>query len=267
MRLAHVRGICEAQRVTRAVIHEVADTLEAGQSEREVAERIEARLERAGAGAWLHTPYAWFGERTRFSGFDHWEPDALPTDRILEEGDAFILDAAPLVDGSPADYALCGRVSEGASAEHREMLRVLTEVKDSIVAWARDATTGRALNERVDRAFEEAGFEVIHDRYPASVLGHSFDWIPEVAKRIPRVGKGFQLSLVGTYAVSMAKHRLLGAPYPFINPLSPDRPQGLYAVEPHLARDGVGAKFESVLLVDGDETRWLDPELFGEVEG
>jgi hypothetical protein len=36
---------------------------------------------------------------------------------------------------------------------------------------------------------------------------------------------------------------------------------------PHLASGAFGAKFESVLVVDGDETRWLDPELFGEVSG
>jgi hypothetical protein len=38
-------------------------------------------------------------------------------------------------------------------------------------------------------------------------------------------------------------------------------------VEPHLGRGKLGAKFESVLLVDGSETRWLDPGLFGEVTG
>ena len=34
-----------------------------------------------------------------------------------------------------------------------------------------------------------------------------------------------------------------------------------------LGRGTLGAKFESVLLVDGSETRWLDPGLFGEVVG
>lgn len=38
-------------------------------------------------------------------------------------------------------------------------------------------------------------------------------------------------------------------------------------MEPHLASGSLGAKFESVLVVDGDETRWLDPGLFGEVIG
>lgn len=41
MRLGDVRGIAAAQRVTRAVVHEVAGTLRAGDTERGVAERLE----------------------------------------------------------------------------------------------------------------------------------------------------------------------------------------------------------------------------------
>lgn len=41
----------------------------------------------------------------------------------------------------------------------------------------------------------------------------------------------------------------------------------MFAIEPHLARRDCGAKFESILVVDRDETRWLDPGLFGDVEG
>ena len=36
---------------------------------------------------------------------------------------------------------------------------------------------------------------------------------------------------------------------------------GLWAVEPHLALEGVGVKFEEILVIDGDGARWLDDEL------
>ena len=62
-------------------------------------------------------------------------------------------------------------------------------------------------------------------------------------------------------------HHLAGTPYPFLRTRAPGRVRGLYAVEPHLGKGTQGAKFESVLLVDGQETRWLDPDLFGEVNG
>ena len=269
MRMSDVWGIAAAQRVTRHVIHDVAETLRAGETERQVAARIEAGLTRAGVHHWLHTPYAWFGDRTRFVGFHHWEPDALPTSRVLHQGDAWILDCAPLVDGHPADYALSGVFgsSNGTGEDHGRMVSALQELKAAMVGYATDAATGAALFDRVGASVADAGLEVVHHRYPAGVLGHSFDWLPAVATKLPRIGDGFQLALVGTYAVALMKHRLAGGPYPFVNAISPDRPQGLYAMEPHVARGGIGAKFESILLVDGDETRWLDPDLFGEVEG
>jgi len=32
-------------------------------------------------------------------------------------------------------------------------------------------------------------------------------------------------------------------------------------MEPHIARDGVGAKFEEILIIDADGARWLDDDL------
>jgi hypothetical protein len=262
MRLEDVRGIARAQSATRAVIHDVAAGLTPGDTERSVADRIEAGLTRRGVRCWLHTPYAWFGERTRFSGFHHWEPDALPTERRLGEGEPYILDAAPFVDGHPCDYALSGRL--GTEPGPPEMIALLRGLKASIVGMARDAASGDGLFGQVSEAVERSGFEVVHSLYPAAVLGHSLVGLPRWLQRLPRIGRGFQLPLIAGYALALARHRLAGAPYPFINDLPSGAPAGLYAVEPHVARGDVGVKFESILLVDGDETRWLDPELYGD---
>jgi Xaa-Pro aminopeptidase len=263
VRLAEISGIGEAQRVTRAVVHELAESLEPGVSERAVAERLEGRLARAGTRAWLHTPYAWFGERTRFAGFHSWEPDALPTERRLREGEAFILDAAPFIGGHPADYAFSGQLGE--APEHERMCRTLKALKAGLVARARQAQTGRALFDSVGAAVREAGFDVVHPLYPGAVLGHRFDGLPRWLQRLPRIGWGFQPPLVVGYGLALLRHSLSGAPYPLINHVAPDRPVGIFAIEPHLASGSVGAKFESVLVVDGDETRWIDPGLFGDV--
>jgi Xaa-Pro aminopeptidase len=260
-----IAGIAGAQRVARAVVHDVADTVTAGDTERGVAERLEAAFIRAGVRAWFHTPYAWFGERTRFAGFHHWEPDALPGERRLAEREMFILDAAPMVEGHPADYAYSGAL--GPNAEHFEMRQALETLKAGIVRWSRTATTGAELFEATGAAVRDAGFEVVHHLYPAAVLGHRFDGLPRWMQRLPRIGWGFQPSLIAGYAVALFRHALTGTRYPFINDVSRERPQGIFAIEPHLARRDCGAKFESILVVDGDETRWLDPGLFGEVEG
>jgi Xaa-Pro aminopeptidase len=266
VRLEDVRGIAAAQGLARSVVHEVAETLEAGVTERAAAERLEERLERAGVKTWLHTPYAWFGERTRFGGFHDWEPDALPTERRLAPGEPFILDAAPFVEGHPADYAFSG-ILDREDATHRTLLEALARVKGDIVAWARTGPSGKSLFDAVGAAAAEAGLDAVHPLYPGAVLGHRFDLLPRWLQRLPRIGWGFQLPLVAGYGLALFEHRLTGSPYPLINHVAAGRPQGVFAVEPHLASGAVGAKFESILVVDGDETRWLDPDLFGEVRG
>ena len=279
MKLADVRGVAHAQRMTREVIHDVATGVRAGDTEREVARRIDQRLVAAGARGWLHTGYAWFGERTRFSGMIDWEPDALPTSRRLEEGEAFILDAAPLVGGYPSDYALCAiagagagagdgadHVASGAAARtYAEMLRYLGELKGSILAWAREGVSGSELFDKVGGSIEARRFEPVHPLYPGGVLGHRIVRVPAALQATPRIGDGFQLPLLAISIAQLVAQKARGAPGPLLNALSSDRPQGIYAIEPHLGAGEVGVKFESMLLVDGDETRWLDPELFGPV--
>jgi Metallopeptidase family M24 len=267
---ASVSGTARAQRLAREVIHEIAGTVRPGDREDDVARRIDERLERAGVNRFLHTAYAWWGDRTRFARFVDWEPDALPTDRMLTEGEAFILDVAPLVDGYVADYAFSGfmgehTVTERGDGVHVELLALLREIKARIAHFARTRPSGRAMTRHVGALVDEARAEAVHPMYPGGVLGHTLDPFPNVFGRAPLVGRGFQLSLVGTYGVALARHRLGHAPYPLINDEDRGPIQGLWAVEPHVARGGVGAKFESILVVDGDETRWLDPELFGEV--
>jgi hypothetical protein len=269
MQTSTIRGIASAQRVTREVLLEIAEKLRPGDTEREVVRRIESRLHGAGVRVWLHTPYAWWGERTRFSGFSDWQPDALATERRLLSGDAFILDAAPFVEGYPADYAFCGVCDPDPAAKEREraMRDDLTEIKAKLVLWARTATTGRGLYETVGEAIVRAGYEAIHPAYPASVLGHALDVLPRILQKTPRIGDGFQLPLVAGYAFAFLRHKLAGASYPLVNPSSTQAPKGIFAFEPHLGTPEIGMKFESILLIDGDETRWLDPGLFGEVVG
>lgn len=269
LRASYVRGIANAQRVTREAVLAVAESVTPGDTERQVCARLEREFGRAKVKHWLHTPYAWWGERTRFDWRGTWEVNALPSDRVLREGEAFVLDAAPIVEGFPADFAYSGLAAAdpAAIAEHAEVRSCLAEIKRKLPLWASEANHGGALCEVVANEIRSAGFDVIHPLYPAQVLAHTLEGFPNWCSSAPRVGTGFQLPLLMTYATGIVLHHLAGAPYPFLNAGAPDRPRGLYAVEPHLARGNQGAKFESILLVDGSETRWLDPELFGAVLG
>jgi hypothetical protein len=263
LNLASIKGTARAQRLAHDVIHEVAGSLRPGDREIDVAQKIDDACARAGVHRFLHTAYAWWGDRTRFAKFVDWEPDALPTTRAIEPGDSFIMDVAPIVDGYVADYALSGTL--GKNDTHAELLDALRDVKQKIVDFAKKRPTGGELMRRVGSLVDQRGLDAIHPMYPGSVLGHTLDVFPSPFGKIGPIGKGFQLPLLGTYAFELVRHRLRGAPYPLINYEERGELRGIWAVEPHVARGDVGAKFESILVVDGDETRWLDPDLFGEV--
>jgi Xaa-Pro aminopeptidase len=269
MRSEYIARIANAQRIAREAVLTVAQTVRPGDSEREVCARITRELARAKVAHWLHTPYAWWGERTRFDWHGRWETQALPSERRLEAGEPFILDAAPLVAGFPADFAYSGLASAepGDDTAHRALLAVLAELKRALLTWATPLTCTEVLCERVEESMRAAGLDVVHTRYPANVLGHTLEGFPNFSTSAPRIGTGFQLPLLMTYAKGIVLHHLAGTPYPFLSARAPGRPLGLYAVEPHLGQGAFGAKFESVLLIDGTETRWLDPGLFGEVLG
>ncbi len=269
LRAAYVKGVAQAQRVAREVVLTVAETVKPGDSERAVCARLEREFRAARVAHWLHTPYAWWGERTRFDWQGRWESNALPSERVLEAGEAFVLDAAPIVAGFPADFAFSGCAGRAPheAPEHAALLEQLGRLKAELVTWAAERSSSASLCARVEDAVRGAGCDVIHTRYPAQVLAHTLEGFPNWCSGAPRIGTGFQLPLLLTYATGIVLHHLAGAPYPFLNAGAPGRPRGLYAVEPHLGKGTLGAKFESVLLVDGSETRWLDPGLFGEVLG
>jgi hypothetical protein len=269
MRTAYVKGIANAQRVARAAVLHVAEGVKPGDSERQVCARLELEFAKARVKHWLHTPYAWWGERTRFDWRGTWESNALPTDRALAPGEPFVLDAAPIVAGFPADFAYsgCARGEPELARAHGALLEQLAQLKRDILTWAVSDAGSAGLCREVARGIEASGSDVIHTRYPAQVLGHTLEGFPNWCSSAPRIGTGFQLPLLLTYATGLVMHHLVGAPYPFLNAGAPGRPRGLYAVEPHLGQGALGAKFESVLLVDEGETRWLDPDLFGEVTG
>src|SRR3954464_4710132 len=135
MRTAYVKGIANAQRVAREAVLSVAQGVRAGDTERQVCARLEREFAKARVKHWLHTPYAWWGERTRFDWRGTWETNALPTDRALAEGEPFVLDAAPIVAGRPADFAYsgCTEGDPGATRAHRALLDRLEQLKRAIL--------------------------------------------------------------------------------------------------------------------------------------
>lgn len=87
------------------------------------------------------------------------------------------------------------------------------------------------------------------------------DWLhkPRGQLNVARFGINSTLDLVKQVGQG---HKEGWSPLWSVDKRSQHAPQpGLWAVEPHLGRDGVGAKFEELLVITADDAFWLDDDL------
>ena len=109
----------------------------------------------------------------------------------------------------------------------------------------------------VDRLIEEAGYDNIHARYPFSVLGHRVFKVSDNGKKARR----FPFGAFGWFSLET---NLTFLKTGFGAALTPDNEgfkSGLWAIEPHIGWPGGGAKFEEILVVDGNGARWLSNDV------
>ncbi|MEU4871720.1 M24 family metallopeptidase [Streptomyces sp. NPDC021608] len=251
------------QRLAYACAQAVAAELRPGVTEREAARMLRKWCGERGVRDWFHLPFAWFGDRTAFTGF-RIPLEFFPTDRRLEQGMPFILDLAPVLDGYTADVG-----HSGALGPHPVQERLLADLEAHRELILREVREGRSLREiyaDVDRLMARQGYTNRHRAYPFGVIAHKVDRVRE-RRFAPRVfGFGTQ-SLKGLVSDALHGHREgwspLWSPYRFSD--HPPQP-GLWAVEPHLGFRGTGAKFEEILVVtDSADPRerafWLDDDL------
>ncbi|MGH8674550.1 MAG: M24 family metallopeptidase [Burkholderiales bacterium] len=262
---AQLACLARLQRSVYGVLEAVAGTLAPGDREREVVRRIHQGLRPLGLQSYFHVPVALFGERTAYPGeFGPFE--ALATDRVLRDGDTVILDAAPLIDGYTVDcsYAVPPARGGASAAVFTEGDRLLAELRELILQRSRERANMRGVAREVDALIVERGFENCHRKHIGAVLAHRITrTAPGVLAR--RRVKGLNPVLVAWFvAMSLRSRRGRVDLTPNWNqtrqcdgPLLP----GLWAVEPHVARDGVGLKFEEVLSVSDDGVAWLDDDL------
>jgi Xaa-Pro aminopeptidase len=248
----------DVQRLAYRCAEEIGAGLEAGVSEREAARRMRRWLEDAGVDDWLHVPFAWFGDRTAFRGFS--TPLAFfPTERRLERGMPFILDCAPVVRGAAADIGYSGALGHNAVVE--QIARDLREHRALILDGVRARRPLSEIYADVDRLAARQGFTNRHREYPFHVIGHRLDRL--AAGRGRGVVAAFGLRSVRAIARSVVVAARQGwSPLWASGRRSQHAPvPGLWAVEPHLALGGVGAKFEEILVVTETDAWWLDDDL------
>jgi Xaa-Pro aminopeptidase len=234
----------------------VASTLVPGVTEIEAARAQREWMHDHGVEDFFHLPFAWFGDRTAL----RWRNPLrfFPSNRRLEEGMPFILDIAPIRDGFTADIGYASRL--GDNEVHQQLLDDLEAHRELILEGVRSRATFRDIYRSVDRLAARQGYDVRHKAYPGAVIAHQ---VGKVSDSTPHFVLGFGLKGLGL----LGRTVLEGVPAGW-NPLwngtklsDHQPPPGLWAVEPHLAFKGVGAKFEEILVVTEDDAYWLDDDL------
>ncbi|WP_240487328.1 M24 family metallopeptidase [Actinomadura flavalba] len=257
-RAAELERFREIQRLSYACAEAVAATLEPGVTEREACRRMRKWLLARGVDDWLHTPFAWFGDRSAFTGF-RVPTQFLPSGATLEEGMPYILDMAPVKDGHSADIGY-----GGVLGENRAWTRVdtdLAEYRTLILDLVRERRTFADVYAEVDALIARHGYSSRHAKYPGRVIGHQ---VGVISSRLPkRVGFPFGVRFLQTIGRELVTERVAGRSPLWNGTRHSDHPPtpGLWAVEPHLGFRGVGVKFEELLVVTEDDAFWLDDDL------
>lgn len=245
------------QRLAYRCAEEVAAGLTAGVTEREAARRLRVALADNGVVESLHKPFAWFGDRTalRWLSPTHF----FPTKRRLEEGMAFILDCAPIVDGFAADIGYSTSLGPNRAVE-----RVCDDLlvhRALILDGVRARKTLAAIYRDVDRLAKEQGLQNRHRAYPSRVLGHRLSTLG--GRHTERTLAGFGLRTLRSLGFDAVRGLRNGWSPLWSDARTSEHPAvpGLWAVEPHLALGSIGAKFEELLVVTDDDAYWLDDEV------
>lgn len=257
---AELDGYRLAQRMAYDCAEHVAASLWEGITERETAVLMREYLSQKGISYYFHAPFVWFGDRTALS-VDWEDEDFQPSDRRLEKGMPLILDVAPIVNGYAADIGYA--CSFGPNPHMAAMLADLEAYRDMIPRELKKGRTLAQIYAAIDEAIAAQGYTSSHHAYPAGVIGH------RVSQLQP--GPGDE-ALQGGFGISayrfLRDKKVLSAQNPLISPywngthLSEHAPEtGLWAVEPHFAKNGIGVKFEELLVVTPTDAYWLDDDL------
>ena len=271
----------QVQRLAYDIALRVESQLQVGITEIEACTLIAAAQTEFEVIQVFHDPYVLFDGRTALgggAGADSSEGrasegasaagtglsennDLVPTTQALRDGAPVIIDLAPVSRGVSSDVAYScvlgtNRVFDELDAG---LARIRSFLREGIAARASMLSLYHELDERV----AARGWESCHHRQADRALGHlMFPLEHETGRATPLPGWG-----------AMAAEKMLaagidaldhGTCYPLWNDSSftdyPATP-GLWAIEPHIGLDGVGVKFEELLVVTDDDVYWLDDDL------
>lgn len=239
------QGFANSQALAQRCAEEVASLIQIGWTELQTAQLMETWLRDHGVRTFFHKPFVWWGDRTRFVGVkNYW--DYLPGQRVLCEGEVFILDVAPVVDGFISDIGFSGRMGE--HPKYDAAIHFLEQLRVEIPALASDQAKAPHLWQQLDETIRGAGYDNIHATYPFGVLGH----------RLHKTRGRMDASLIHFGWQSYWELLSRGLFGQLLNADFQGSLDGLWAIEPHIGGKDFGVKFEEILVVENGSARWLD---------
>jgi Xaa-Pro aminopeptidase len=251
----------EVQRLAYDCVQAVERQLTPGMTEREAARLVHEALAARGVRQYFHKPFAWFGDRTAFVNF-RTDLHFFPSGRRLAWGLPVILDVAPMLDGYAADIGYS--CVFGKNELFDKMVADLEPYRRLVLDGVRAEKTLQQIYREVDGLIAQQGYENRHRRYPYGVLAHRIDRVGTGLLDRPSIG-GFGLgALRFLRAEGLAFRRGLQHHSPLWNGHDASAHRagvGLWAVEPHLGHQGVGVKWEEILVVTESDAYWLDDDL------
>ncbi len=269
----------QAQRLAYDIALDVEAQLRIGMTETEVCTLMEVAQSASGVNQVFHEPFTWMGRRTLLgpdwaagAGADgpksattgpglQAESGFFATDTVLSYGMPLIMDLAPAVRGFSADVGYSCTV--GTNPVFDELDRGLARIRTFLLEGVRSGQTLRAIYLALDELLEEHDALSCHHHYPEGALGHLVFPLGVDPPR-PTPLRGFGTAAAEGLVAARLDALESGTGYPVWNDRAlSDRPPapGLWAVEPHIGRAGVGVKFEELLVVTGDDAYWLDDYL------
>lgn len=249
-----MEGFLKAQRLAYDAVLHVGKQLHVGMTEKEAADLLEAYLRDQGTERYLHRAFAWFGDHSRFDGYQDYA-DYHPSDRQLQPHHVAILDVSPVVDGYIGDVGYAISLTPNPSLDKAKQF--LLYLREDIPKMFASTMTVAEIWTEIDKRIHAAGYDNVHAKYPHCVLGHRVFRVKQKKGKHLRIGtKSFGWFSLETNLVFL-KLGLSAA----LTPEHVGNKLGLWAIEPHIGWNGAGAKFEEILVVEPHRCYWLDDEV------
>ncbi len=250
----------ELQKICFSLQLKIAAQLSEGMDEKAATKIMMQEYRAAGVGNFFHLPVALFGPRAALPG--KWRVGQFfPKANTLKINDSVILDASPLFDGYMVDtsYSFCF----GQSASHAQMMRDLLAERQLILSAVNQGQTFAKIAEDVYTRAKAKGYDSAHEKHPGEVLGH------RAGRWLIGGNKGWRYNGFdgATLFWFIAKGKIAKLGLKTQTPLwnrsatSDHKPtDGLWLVEPHFGKDGVGAKWEEILVIENGQAQWLQDD-------